>query len=147
ETTFRMKTNSLVLYAGQEVQVRFIYDLVSGSFFYGGTNSATGWHIDDIAFANTEELVNVATNSTASNTSFVFSPATTSNYVLQVAAQLPGRTLPFGPAFLVSGVVAPPVIQLSLVPTATNMLLRWPTNPPGFSLQATRTVALTNSWT
>src|SRR6185503_1632300 len=115
ESVFRMRTNSLAAYAGREVQVRFVYDYVGGSFF-NQTDPTTGWFIDDIAFANTEEMVNIATNSTASNTNFVFSPASTSNHVLQVAAQLPGRTLPFGLAFLVSGVVGPPVIQLSLLP-------------------------------
>ena len=147
ETAFVLRTNSLVSYAGQEIQVRFVYDCASSGSHYTQTDKSAGWHLDDIAFSDTEELTGLTTNSIPNGAVFSFSPADTNNYVLRVQAQVFGRLLDFGPSFLVAGVTNTPASRLTLTRTTTNLVVRWPTNRAGFNLQATRTVAKANSWT
>ena len=147
ETSFVLRTNSLAAYVGQEIQVRFVYDYLSGGSYYSQTDKTAGWHLDDIAFGDTEELTGLTTNTVPSGSVFSFGPPDTNNYTLRVQGQVFGRLFDFGPAFLLTGVTNTPTNRLSLTRTTTNLLIRWPTNPPGFNLQATRTVAKTNSWT
>ena len=146
EQAFILRTNSLAAYAGQEIQVRFLYDIGNG-VYYNQTDGIVGWRLDDISFGDTEELTGLVTNNIPSGNVFTFGPPDTNNYVLRVRPQVSGRTLDFGPLFLLSGVPNTPTNRLALTRTPTNLLVCWPTNPPGFNLQVTLTVAQTNTWT
>ena len=72
---------SLSEFAGKIAVLRFNYDL-SAANTYGGSGQNVGWFLEGIAVTNTQKLVNLATNATAS-TNFTFTPAQAGNYVLQ----------------------------------------------------------------
>ncbi len=52
ESSFRLVSIALSDYAGQSVQIRFLYDC-DGPNAYNGTSSITGWFIDDIQVGDT----------------------------------------------------------------------------------------------
>lgn len=143
DASFTVHTVSLAGFAGQEIQVQFLYDYLGGGYYYQ-TGDYVGWHLDDITLTASEELTGFATNNVPAGHTFGYDPGDTATYLLRVRPQIPGRTLDYGPFFQVTGI---PPIRLGLTWTATNGLIRWPTNPPGYCLQATRTVADPASWT
>jgi hypothetical protein len=108
DASFSRVTNSLGAYAGVPVQVRFVYDYTGGSY-YPQTSSGVGLYLDDIAVSNAEQAQNPITNNVPSGSSFGFFPTNSGDYLLSVCAQLPGRTLPWGPAIRVSVSNLPPM--------------------------------------
>lgn len=144
ETSFRLRTNSLFQFAGQEIRLRFFYDFTAGSY-YSDTDTGVGWYLDEIALTGVEEMGQPMTNAVNSAAGFLFMPTDGSRYQLAVRAQLPGRILPFGPSLTVTGTAAPPALQIVLVDP--NVVLYWPTNPAGFVLQATPDWMLQGNWT
>ncbi len=144
ETTFKLRTNSLAAFAGEQVRVRFVYDFSFGTY-YSGVGTGYGWYLDDLSFSGVEEVTQTTTNTTDSAASFGFNPPDTNRYELSVRALLSGRVLDFGSPKVVAGIKAPP--QLAVVRSGTNLWLRWPTNQSGFTLQASPTVLLSGSWT
>ena len=143
ETTFKLRTNSLAAFAGSEVRVRFVYDFSFGTY-YANVSAGYGWYLDDIAFGFMDEMTQTTTNTTDSVASFGFNPADTNRYELSVRALVSGRVLDFGPPSVVVGHPAPP--QLAVTRSGASLLLRWPTNHSGFTLQASPTVRLSGSW-
>jgi hypothetical protein len=108
ESSFSRITNSLGAFASVTTKIRFVYDYTSGSY-YPQTSSGVGLYLDDIAITNADQSQPLATNNIPSGCSFVFFPTNTGDYLLCVCAQLPGRTLPWGPAIRVSVSNLPPM--------------------------------------
>lgn len=96
DPSFSRITNSLAAYAGVPARIRFVYDYVSGSFFYQ-TDSEVGLCLDDIAVSNAEEVQSPLVKDASGSSSLVFFPTNAGDYLLRVRAQLPGRTLLWGP--------------------------------------------------
>ena len=106
DTSFSKVTNSLSAFAGVSTKIRFVYDFVSGSY-YQQTSSGVGLYLDDIAITNADQALSPVTNSIPAGNLFAFVPTNTGNYSLSVCAQLPGRTLPWGPVFRVAATNLP----------------------------------------
>ncbi|HWW03019.1 MAG TPA: CAP domain-containing protein [Candidatus Acidoferrum sp.] len=119
DSAFSTINVSLSGYAGQNVQVRFAYLFSTGSFF-NQTSTGVGLYLDDIAVSNVSQLMNQLTNSVQSGASFAFYPTNTTTYLLQVRAQLPGRTLNWGPSTTIAVTTPPPVLQVAGVPTVAG---------------------------
>jgi hypothetical protein len=112
ETTFTAHSLSLSNDAGQSVLLRFDYDIGIGSY-YPEISPNVGWCIENVVVTNTQQLVNPATNSTAS-TNFSFTPTLAGNYVLQARGIIFNEfPLDLGTAKQVTAIVGPPVITLS----------------------------------
>ncbi|MCF7675864.1 MAG: CAP domain-containing protein [Akkermansiaceae bacterium] len=107
ESAFNLRSQSLAAYAGQELEFRFVYEYVSGSY-YPGSASGTGWFLDDITFSGLEEL------SPLSTTSFAGSPASFTAAVadlhrLNLRPRLADplyQNLPWSPALDVTAITA-----------------------------------------
>ena len=104
-------------YAGQSIQVRFVFAFQQGVYFLPG--SGIGLYLDNIAVSNSDQLSSAVTNTISTGNSFTFSPTAITNYLLQVRAQINSRLLPWGPVFPVgvTTVTAPPSLQLITAPT------------------------------
>lgn len=110
--------------AGIPTQIRFVYDFSSGSY-YGETNSDVGLCLDNIAVSDADQAQNPVTNNIPAVNLATFFPTTTGDYELRVRAQLPGRTLPWGPATRVTVTNLPPMtIQFAGRPTRAGAQLR-----------------------
>jgi uncharacterized protein YkwD len=96
QTNFVRVTNSLTALAGREVQVRFTYDHIGGSY-YSQTNSGIGFYVDDIFVSDAEELVESAIAAVTNGTSFAFMPEDATNYCLRVRGKVAERWLDWGP--------------------------------------------------
>jgi hypothetical protein len=101
DASFSQITNSLAAFAGVPTKIRFLYDFIGGSY-YPQTSSGVGLYLDNIAITNADQSQPFATNNVPGGSSFVFFPTNSSDYLLSVCAQLPGRTLPWGPSLRVS---------------------------------------------
>jgi hypothetical protein len=119
DSAFSTINISLSSYAGKTIRVRFAY-LFTGGSYYGQTSTGFGLYLDDISFSSASLLMNTTTNAVTSGTSFAFYPTTTNTYLLQVRAELPGRTLSWGPAATIAVTTPPPVVQLVSGPTVTG---------------------------
>jgi hypothetical protein len=109
DTSFSQVTNSLGAFAGVSTQIRFIYDYITGDSYYPETSSGVGLYLDNIAVTNADQLQNTVTNNVPAGNTFVFVPTNSSDYLLSVCAQLPGRTLPWGPSLRVTATNLPPI--------------------------------------
>jgi uncharacterized protein YkwD len=119
QTSFVRYTNSLAAYAGQEIQVRFIYDHTGGNYF-NQTSSGIGWHFDDISLLNCEQLIQTTIYNTTS-TAFSFVPTAATNYSLRVRAQLGDHFADWGPAMLpFASATAPLAIRISSMPVISG---------------------------
>ncbi len=86
ESAYTLKTSSLAAYAGQQLEIRFLYEFAGGSFFSTSYGEA-GWFVDNIGFTATEELVAITTVNSASIT-LPFTPAATGAYRLWARPRL-----------------------------------------------------------
>ena len=150
DSAFVAEIVPLGAYAGQILQVRFVYAYNNG--FYYSQGSDIGVYFDDIAVSNAQQLGGATTNSLAAGLSFYFTPATSSDYLLAVRAQNNSRLLPWGPASVVAvnastalpGIVilGAPIIsgaQVQVDFSVTNFR-------PGMTFQLQRASDLTGSW-
>ena len=119
DLAFSRITNSLTAYAGLTVQIRFVYEFVSGSFF-NQSSGGVGLYLDDISVSNADQQGAQITNNVLSGTSFAFYPTNAANYLLLVRAQINSRTLNWGPALNVTATLAAPGIQLTNRPVLTG---------------------------
>jgi len=122
ETGFTQHTLSLSNYAGQQVRLRFNYDLTNINYsytYYPFIYPFVGWCLQNIVLTNNLQLVNLTTNATSS-TNFTFTPMQTNNYILAAQGVIfNGFPLDWGPSREVTAIVGPPVISLS-APSITN---------------------------
>jgi hypothetical protein len=126
ETAFILRTASLSAYAGQATLLRFNYDVTFGpsySIYDTVDPNSVGWVIDNVLLTNTEQLVNLTTNATPTNT-FVFDPPQTGNYNLEAQAVIFGDfPIGWGPVDEVTAIPNPiPLIMLSSPVVANNQL-------------------------
>lgn len=117
ETNFSAHTLSLSNFAGQPLLLRFSFVFTNnGDGYYSQTwtNPPVGWFLDNLVVTNSSQLVNTATNATAT-TNFNFVPSQTSNYVLQAGGVIFNQfPTSWGTAKLVTAVsnYVPPVIAM-----------------------------------
>jgi hypothetical protein len=117
ESSFATNSLSLSNYTGTSILLRFNYHFSSSgdgtTYNQILTNPAVGWFLDNILVTNVSQLINPATNATAS-TNFNFIPAQATNYNLQVQAILFNQfPVGWGPVKQVTAVAGPPLITLS----------------------------------
>lgn len=141
QTSFVRVTNSLSAYAGKEIRIRFVYDFVGGSAFTQ-TASNFGWCIDDIQFANADELVGTVITQTAS-TNFNFVPTTNGVYMLQVSAKLFGRDLSYGPAKLVTVYPSARITRTQIVANQLQIDFLVAGSASAYQLESTTNLAAT----
>ena len=121
ETSFTTRPFSLSAYAGQELRLRFKYEINDGSYFFQ-TSAGVGWYLDDIVIANAEVWTVISTN-TLATTNFSFTPPQAANYNLDVRGYIFTEfPLAWGPVKPVTAIAAPlnitmnpPVINAGLV--------------------------------
>jgi hypothetical protein len=112
ESTFTTYTFSLSSYAGRDLLLRFDFDYSSGSF-YPYADPDIGWCVENIVVTNTQQLLNLATNSTSS-TNFTFTPTQAGNYALAARGVIfTDFPLDSGTVKLVTAVTGTPVITLN----------------------------------
>ena len=109
DPAFRTITLALSNFAGQAVQLRFVYDYLGGTYYYQ-TSADVGWLLDDITVSGAEWIQPADLQNTGDSNAFVFRPAQVGGYLLRVRAQLPGRWLPWGPVREVQAQVLPPLV-------------------------------------
>lgn len=100
ETSYQSRSIDLSPYAGRTMQVRFVYEFSSGTFF-NQTDSNVGWLLDDIAFSGVQVATPVRSTSVASGSSFDFTATATGERGLQA------RGLFFGQYAMGWGTVLP----------------------------------------
>jgi hypothetical protein len=151
DSAFSTQTVSLGAYAGQILQIRFVYDFNSGSFFQ--PSPGVGLYLDDIAISSAQQLIAATTNNVISGQSFAFVPATVTNDLLRVRAQINGRFLPWG-AELTIGVTtqaSTPVVSLTGRPTVSGNQVQIPfavaNFRSGMTFQLWHTASLQGAWT
>jgi hypothetical protein len=100
--------------------LRFLYDISFGSY-YTGPASAVGWHFDDIAITNAEQLATPVTNAIGS-TSFLFTAPQSGNYNLQARGVIfTDFPLDWGPVKQVTALNSPvPIISINKITASNN---------------------------
>jgi hypothetical protein len=130
ESSVSQHTFYLSNYAGQSTLLRFNYDFPPASYYtwYPQTDNYIGWCIENIVVTNSQQLVNLTTNSTAS-TNFTFTPTQTGSYNLEaepvIFTQFP---LSFGPAKLIT--VIPSLVMSTPVVSNGTVRLDFTIAPP-----------------
>jgi hypothetical protein len=151
DSSFSRVTNSLGAFAGVSTRLRFVYAFTSGSYF-PQTSSGVGFYLDNLTVTNADQAQNPVTNNVASGNTFGLNPTNTDIYLLSVSAQLPGRTLPAGPAFRLTVSNLPPMaIKFMGRPTRTGSQFQADftvTNYPGGALfTVLKSSDLRSGWT
>jgi hypothetical protein len=150
DSSFTTVPVALGEYAGQNMQIRFAYVFTGGTYF-PQTDSGVALYLDNIAVSNAEQLLNQVTNNVSSGTSFVFSPSSTGQYLLQVRAQIGNRVLNWGPGAAITGSVAAPTIQLANSPAFLGSQFQVDFTVANYSSGMTfelwKAAALSGSWT
>jgi hypothetical protein len=113
DSAFVNQSISLNPYAGKVIRTRFVYGYNGGYYFPGGSD--VGLFLDNIAVSNAQQVNGAVTNNVSSGTSFSFSPAVNTNYLLVVRPQINGRTLAWGTAVQISTTTAAPTPVLNLL--------------------------------
>ena len=141
EAAFTQKNLSLASYAGKSTLLRFNYSFVTGGYFPQADNYV-GWCIQNVVVTNALQLLNQATNATAS-TNFTFAPAAAGSYVLQARSVIFTEfPTDLGPTKQVAAVEAPP--SLAIARLGNKTVVSWPTNVTGWTLQTNVNLATTN---
>ena len=109
ETGFTQVAVSLAGYAGQNVQLRFMYDVMGG--YFPQTDPGVGAYLDDITVLNVDQAASPVATVIPSGTSFVFNPTLAGDYVLRVCGQNNGTDWSWGPSLRVSAITPPPTLQ------------------------------------
>jgi hypothetical protein len=120
ESSFVLRTISLAEHAGRSIQIRFVYDGSSGSYF-PGADSGVGWYLDNIAVLDVHELVDSVISPPLLDPSFTWSPPAEGEYALEARAQV------FGDYHSSWGVVKPVTAVVSTLPPVLRFV-----GPPTF---------------
>ena len=120
ESSFTANSLSLSNYAGQSVLLRFDYDFLQPYNYFIGANNYFGWSVENIVVTNTQQIVGLTTNATAT-TNLTFTPTQPGNYLLQAAPVLFSQfPLNFGPSELISVTASTNPVILMNQPVLTN---------------------------
>ncbi len=104
EKSFTPRSVSLSAFAGQELQVRFVYD-VSGSA-YINTSSGVGLYLDDITMTNAQSSLPFGGRTLGATTSFAFTPDVATTFGLKARSHIGSRILPWGPVLAITAKAA-----------------------------------------
>ncbi len=114
--SFVQSSISLTAYAGQELEVRFLYEYTGGSYYYQ-TSSGVGFYFDDVSVSGAEELLDPVVSPATTDTTFSFRPLAATEYGLRVRAQVGERQLDWGPLVVVqASSEVPSVIRMNAAP-------------------------------
>ncbi|MCL4176590.1 MAG: immunoglobulin domain-containing protein [Verrucomicrobia bacterium] len=109
EPSFTLRSISLTAFAGRSIQIRFVYDGTSGSY-YPGSDIGLGWYLDDITITEAEELHDSQLSAPFTGNTFAWSPASEGDYAFEVRAQVFVDYLAeWGPAHSVYVSAEPPI--------------------------------------
>ena len=141
ESAFSQKNLSLASYAGKSMLLRFNYSFTTGGYF-PQTDNNVGWCIENVVVTNALQLINQATNATAS-TNFTFTPTQLGGYVLQVRGVIFTEfPTDLGTSKQVTAVTGAPV--LTITRTGNKSVVSWSANASGWTLQTNVNLATTN---
>jgi len=148
ENAFASYSLSLSNYAGQPVLLRFNYDFLPPYEYFFGADNYLGWLVENIALTNTQQILGMTTNTTAT-TNFTFTPTRTGNFTLQAAPVLFTQfPLSFGPVKTFGVIVQPLIILNSPVLTNRQVLLEFAVqNLTNATYHLLQTPQLGGSWT
>lgn len=110
EGAFASKSVPLAQFAGEILQVRFIFE-ADGSFF-PRIDAGVGWYVDDIQLVDADEVTNEQIQ-TASPGSFAFNPSVISSFGLQVRAKTGHNFLDWGPLFTITSTPTKPEFRFT----------------------------------
>lgn len=96
ERSFAARSISLRDFAGEEIQVRFLYGLIHRRYF-NQTDPGVGFYVDDILVANADELVDPVTGTAGADRSFTVQPTQPGEFALRARAKTGRDPLPWGP--------------------------------------------------
>src|SRR5262249_48964634 len=119
QTVFDRNALSLAPFAGMEIQLRFLYDNLGGSY-YNQTGPAIGWLIDDIDLNGCEQMVNAVVRDVTGGTRFDFVPTAATNYLLRVRAQVGNHYLDWGPPLLAVADASPFTVRIASTPVVVG---------------------------
>jgi uncharacterized protein YkwD len=119
EMTFSAKSADLSAYAGKFVQLRFNFDVDTSKGWFDYADSNDGWYIDDIAFANIDEVTNTTLSDVRSSPTFPYTPPGVGSFLAQFQAVVGARLYPFGPVVAIEAQANPPVF--TMVGSATSV--------------------------
>lgn len=124
EASFSLRNIALDAFVGRTIRVRFLYDYDASTYYYTGSSTGTGWYVDDIAFANCDQLSAPAIFQTGLSTNVSFTPVAAGSYALQVRAQVfDAFLLERGPAFNVVVAQGSKIVDLIGAPGTSRLLL------------------------
>jgi hypothetical protein len=152
DSNFMTETIPLNAYAGQIVQVRFVFAF-NGGFFFNTPGSGVGLYLDNISVSNASQVSGAVTNMIASGNSFTFVPTSSTNYLLGVRAQINSRLLPWGPVSIVSTAAAipTPAIEFASAPIVSGSQIQIVFTVANYSAGVTfeliKTSNLQGAWT
>lgn len=142
-------TRSLAGFAGQVLQVRFVFSYSSG--FYYSPGYQVGLYLDNISISTSSELTNQFISPVSNGTSFAFDPTNSGSYLLQVRPQINSRVLSWGPGCTVGTTSAPPSLQLVSKPniSAGQVQVDFTANNyrAGMTFQLWKAGSPTGTWT
>lgn len=142
-TNFTLISRSLAVYAGNEILVRFVYDVANGGFFYGQTDNEVGFFLDDIGIVSAYELLEETVQELAADELLEFVPGSTGTFQLQVAAKTGGRWRPYGAFAEVSATFSSVSVSITRGPLSREVE---PGEPFSLEVFANGTGPLTYQW-
>ncbi|PYJ85499.1 MAG: hypothetical protein DME22_08945, partial [Verrucomicrobia bacterium] len=119
DSSFNQQTVSLSTFASRQIQIRFVYDFSSGSYY--NLSPGVGFYIDNISVTGAEQLNNPVVADIPTGTSFAFYPTNAGDYSLRVRAQVSNHYLDWGPLLQVTATTLAPVsLQFSRSPSVSG---------------------------
>lgn len=146
ESVFTPRTFSLSAYAGKNILLRFDYDIASGGNYYVGAAPNEGWCLENIVVTNTSQLVNLATNATAS-TNFTFTPTQTGSYALFASAVIFNQfPVGWGPVDQITAVSIPVITLNTPVVSGSQVQLNFTVSGSASTFKLLQENQLNGSW-
>lgn len=118
ETTFSAKTATLEAFAGQIINIRFLYDFLGGNAVplpddpSDPLYNRIGWYIDDINIINAPPASSAVESAVLASPQFIFRPNLAGTYLLEFQALNGARSFEYGPAKTVTVQSNPPTVSL-----------------------------------
>lgn len=97
ESSFQLRHVSLAAYEGQQILIRFNYD-IGGGLLFPGTQDYLGWYIDDVVFTGLMDASDAEVRAVGGGqTQFDFVADEPGDYLISVRPMISGKAWPFGP--------------------------------------------------
>jgi hypothetical protein len=153
DATFTTHSLSLSNYAAKPTLLRFDYYFQTNAnnswFSQTFTSPPVGWFFDNIVVTNCEQLVNLATNATAS-TNFTFTPTQLGNFNLEARALLfTDFPLDWGPVKQVTVVsnAASTIVLNNIAVTNNQVQINFAVSGPAATFKLLQANPVNGSWT